>query len=295
MNKSIFTEEHKKLIESITSEEMPEFRNVYNTNKFISNPSMNKKGQHIFRSLYSELCMDNKRKQLGLDKHPNYEEFMKNGYLAIENILSEEEFNNISQRVKNIIKSRGSNKDNDGRIYYSTNITIKNSRISGILAMCSGSKSVPSSYRINHIVHDNRFDEQHNLHIDTCFPSFKAWIYIDDVTEDEGPFHFVKGSTVKTKERLEYDYQCSLISENRSHPEYFDINSGNPGSFRVHRNSEEGKLEKLKKMGLEKEIPMTFPKNTLVVANVNGFHKRGVCKKDHSRLSLEISVRGNPF
>ena len=50
-----------------------------------------------------------------------------------------------------------------------------------------------------------RSDPQKVLHSDTFHSSMKAWYFIDDVTEDRGPFTYVPGSHRLTWKRLKWE------------------------------------------------------------------------------------------
>ena len=52
-------------------------------------------------------------------------------------------------------------------------------------------------------------DPQTNLHSDTFHPSAKAWLFLEDVAEDEGPFVYVPGSHLLNPARLNWEQQKS--------------------------------------------------------------------------------------
>ena len=53
-------------------------------------------------------------------------------------------------------------------------------------------------------------DPQTNFHADTFHPSLKAWFFLTDVAEDEGPFCYVPGSHLLTPERLAWEREMSI-------------------------------------------------------------------------------------
>ncbi|WHH52205.1 phytanoyl-CoA dioxygenase family protein [Pseudomonas sp. Ap32] len=53
-------------------------------------------------------------------------------------------------------------------------------------------------------------DPQTRLHADTFHPTAKAWLFLDDVADDQGPFSYVPGSHRLTPERLAWEYRQSL-------------------------------------------------------------------------------------
>jgi hypothetical protein len=52
--------------------------------------------------------------------------------------------------------------------------------------------------------------------------------------------------------------------------------------------------EELERLGLQETI-VTCPKNTLVIANVSGFHRRVRGRPGCRRYAVHVSLRVNPF
>jgi hypothetical protein len=129
-------------------------------------------------------------------------------------------------------------------------------------------------------------DSQKDLHSDTFHPCIKAWLYLDAADASNGPFEFVPGSQRLTWRRLRWEYQQSLEASRhgteRKSARYWD------GSFRV-------KEAELVEMGLGSPVSLRVPPNTLLIANVRGFHRRGKALAAKPRLSLWMQSRDNPF
>jgi hypothetical protein len=125
-------------------------------------------------------------------------------------------------------------------------------------------------------------DPQKSLHSDTFHPTMKAWLFVDDVDERNGPFTFVPGSHLPSEGRLEWERQQSLSAADRS-----DRYSAK-GSLRLDPGG-------LAAMGLPPPVSLKVPANTLVVANTHGFHCRGQASGKSSRLEIYASSRTNPF
>src|SRR5688572_27455835 len=105
-------------------------------------------------------------------------------------------------------------------------------------------------------------DPQTNLHLDTFHPTVKAFYFLTDVAEDEGPFVFVPGSHRLTPGRLAWESELSVraaASDDRLLAR---------GSFRATP-------EQIEKMGFGPPRAFPVPANTLVVADTGGFHARG--------------------
>ena len=129
-------------------------------------------------------------------------------------------------------------------------------------------------------------DEQKVFHTDTFFHCVKFWYFPHAVKEDEGPFWYVPGSVVLTDKLLDWhrarvDDMKNARCENWRGPGHVE------GSFRISP-------EEIKEIGLE-PMPMVVEPDTLVVANVFGFHRRGDVKQPTNRLSIHGSIRLEPF
>jgi hypothetical protein len=136
-----------------------------------------------------------------------------------------------------------------------------------------------------HAIADGQADPQKDVHTDTFHPCVKAWLYLDEVDRRNGPFVYVPRSHRLTWQRLRWEYRESLRASTDKAlggVRYWD------GSFRV---SEQDRRE----MGLPEPRLMEVPANTLVLANVRGFHCRGDAAGPASRLAIWMQARDNPF
>lgn len=124
-------------------------------------------------------------------------------------------------------------------------------------------------------------DPQLRLHADAFQPSAKAWLFLDDVPEDEGPLTYVPGSHRLTEQRLAWEKRMSLAA-----PEAERLTAR--GSFRVQEDD-------LAEMGLPGPMRFAVPANTLVVADTFGFHARGPSVRPSRRTEIWAYSRGNPF
>lgn len=123
----------------------------------------------------------------------------------------------------------------------------------------------------------DKIDPETDLHADTFFNTNKAWIYLTDVTPDNAPFVFVNRSHKfnNTPGRMEREYEYSL-------------------NYKVTRGSRRISPEEVSSYGLEESV-YSCPKNTYVMANTLGFHKRLKGAPGQRRVALSISTRYNPF
>ena len=131
-------------------------------------------------------------------------------------------------------------------------------------------------------VNDREPDPQTALHADTFHPTVKAWLFLTDVAEDEGPFVYVPGSHRMTPARLEWERQRSIVAATQ-----LDRLSAR-GSLRVE-------AEELGALGLPEPKAFAVPANTLVVADTSGFHARGPSLRPSMRIEIWSYGRRNPF
>jgi hypothetical protein len=59
-------------------------------------------------------------------------------------------------------------------------------------------------------------DPQTRLHADTFHPTVKAWFFLTDTGEDEGPFIYVPGSHRPTRRRLAWERRVSLTARHNA-------------------------------------------------------------------------------
>lgn len=125
-------------------------------------------------------------------------------------------------------------------------------------------------------------DPQTVVHSDTFHATAKAWLFLKDVGEEDGPFSYVRGSHIVTPERLEWE---NAIAQNPSALE--NVYSAR-GSLRAT-------LGELDEMNYPAPTRMMVAANTLVVADTHGFHARCPSSKRTTRMEIYASLRRNPF
>jgi hypothetical protein len=131
-------------------------------------------------------------------------------------------------------------------------------------------------------VNDAEPDPQTALHADTFHATVKAWLFLTDVAEDEGPFVYVPGSHRMTRERLAWEKARSVRAS-----EGLDRLSSR-GSLRIG-------ADELPQLGLPAPRAFAVPANTLVVADTSGFHARGPSVRPSLRVEIWTYGRRNPF
>lgn len=117
-------------------------------------------------------------------------------------------------------------------------------------------------------------DPQVSLHADAFYHTYKSWLYLEDVTEEDGPLALVKRSHHLTWQQIPYIYSHSC-------------EDGVDPSRRIS-------LDEMHRLRL-RETLITCPSNTLVVANTGAYHRRTQGKAGNKRYAIHIMSRTSPF
>ena len=124
-------------------------------------------------------------------------------------------------------------------------------------------------------------DPQVHLHADTFHPTVKAWLFLEDVAIEDGPFTYVSGSHLLTPQRLSWERRKSLDARNAERLTA-------RGSFRIER-------DELSALDLPPPASFAVSANTLIVADTFGFHARGVADHASTRVEIWAYGRRNPY
>ena len=121
------------------------------------------------------------------------------------------------------------------------------------------------------------------FHADIHFHSHKVLFYMSDVTEEGGPFTYCKNSHLNNLNRLWFEFKRGQLKD--AHIEGWRIQQ------HLDKKFFNNYFRKLK----NKEYKVACPANTLVIANVHGFHKRGESISGVERSLIRIPLRYNPL
>jgi len=134
-------------------------------------------------------------------------------------------------------------------------------------------------YLTRQSVAEDSKDPQLQIHRDTFFSCIKLWYFTEDVAPEDGPFRYSPGSHRMTKARLEWEQERSIKA----------AKTNATGSFRVTE-------AEVTALGCEPVQTYPVKANTLVIADVRGFHARAAASKAGAeRLSIYGNVRPWPF
>ena len=124
-------------------------------------------------------------------------------------------------------------------------------------------------------------DPQTVLHADTFQPTMKAWLFLTDVDEDDGPFAYVPGSHRLSAQRLAWERTRSI--------------SATSADQLSARGSPRIDVAALDALGLPPPRRFAVPANTLIVADTFGFHQRVPARRASTRVEIWGYTRRNPF
>jgi hypothetical protein len=269
----------------------------FRDNKVIGSPTLNRRGLHAKRfKLAHDMAWSRRRRLAHLVSAEDRAAFDRDGFVLKQNYLPQDAFDHLKQSV---LDRKAPTREMMQGDTITRRIAIDGQALRELpevkallerpdwrgLMRYAGSYDQEPLYYVQTIlshVKEAAPDPQTNLHADTFHPSLKAWFFLTDVAEDEGPFVYVPGSHRMTPERLEWERETSIHAA-----EARDRYSAR-GSFRVGP----GELERMK---LGKPQAFAVPANTLVVADTVGFHARGFSARPSRRVEIWAYGRRNPF
>ena len=269
----------------------------FRDNPILGNRFLNRCGLHVVRLV---LAHGISHLRWGLLAHLTGREtrrrFLTDGYLKIENVVPRDQFEQICAEaaacegeVRECIQGDTLtqrillDEETLGRLP-ATRALLSARNFLGMLKFAAAKNARPLFYfqKIKNGYVEGPDDPQKSLHSDTFHPSLKAWLFLEDVPREHGPFTFVAGSHRLSRRRLAWEYHRSIQGAEMA-DDY-----GRRGSMRAEADD-------LAQMGLPSAQAFAVEANTLVVANTFGFHCRGQASGRCSRLEIWAYSRGNPF
>lgn len=266
-------------------------------NPLIGSTRLNARGLHLARvKLAAGLCSWRRRRLAGKVRADWREAFDRDGFVAIPDIVPPAEFPALRAALLTYEGPAREMRQGDA---ITRRLAIDPAMLAAIPALrtlleredvmalfhyVASFRTTPLHYIQTIVSHfeGNETDPQETLHADSFHSSLKAWLFLNPVAEDEGPFTYVRGSHRFTPERLDWERRRSL-----SDPRAMDRLSAR-GSPRVS-------AQDLAAMKLGEPVALAVPGNTLVVADTLGFHARGLSARPGERVEIWSYARRNPF
>jgi len=268
---------------------------------FVDNPLLgskwlNRRGLHVSRLRLAHWLARSRRRRLAANVPERWrEQFDRDGFVEVRNFLPGDVFSRLQEKLLSTeFDSRQQQQGNavTRRVPIGPDLLMRIPELKpllsdrswrSLLAYVASTKSEPLYY-VQTIVSGHASgapDPQLDLHADTFHPSLKAWLFLTDVTDDQGPLTYIAGSHRLTPARIAWEKARSVAIDESDR-------LSQRGSLRISP----GELAALE---LPQATRFAVPANTLVVVDTCGFHARGSC--DHPTVRAEIWAysRRTPF
>lgn len=268
---------------------------------FVDNPilgseRLNRRGLHAARLKLAHRLADVRRRRLATGVPIELrDQFDRDGYVEIRNFLPAEQFARLQQELLSREFDAREQQQGDAitrRVAIGPKLLrqvpelrglLKDRSWRSLLAYAASTRAEPIYYIQTILMGQTPGapDPQLELHADTFHPSLKAWLFLTDVTDDEGPLTYVPGSHRLSPQRLAWEQERSVsirASDRLSQR----------GSLRI-------RPEELAQLGLPSPRRFAVPANTLIVVDTCGFHARGSCTRPTVRAEIWAYVRRTPF
>ncbi len=266
-------------------------------NPLIGSRLLNEKGLHVARlKLAHSMAWKRRERLAGLISPGDKTAFDRDGYVVKRDFLAPELFAALREHLQAwrgpvremlqgdaITRRMALNPALLGAVPEAQHV-LDNPSWRGLTRYASSYDIEPVSYVqtiLSHQGEGRKSDPQLVFHADSFQPSMKAWLFLEDVSEEDGPFAYVPGSHLLTPQRIAWERRKSLEA-----PHADRLTSR--GSFRVERTE-------IAAMGLPDPVPAVVPANTLVVADTFGFHARSPSMKPSRRVEIWAYSRRNPY
>ena len=257
------------LVSEIRNDE-PLYHELFNdTGKSLLQHRLNAKGLAVFRLLLTRRHVDRLRER-HFGNHPRYEEWSK--------------FGMMTTRLKNFRSEQPQQ---------SFNLTHDELKL---LALASGSHTPLSSRRIHDehmwitpnsrpMVFTDR-DSQYQLHIDQVMPTWKVFVFLEPVTVERGPFHFVRGSQRTTFGKLRWLFERTNTSTSADYigsPRHMPLEDWCHDTSECLNRVYLEQQRSIQRAGFARPEALTVPAGTMIIADTTGFHFRGLGKDGEAR------------
>ncbi len=269
----------------------------FSRNPVLGSPVLNAWGLHVARKRLAHALCQRRRRQL--QKHLPAEwvtAYQARGVVVVPNFLTPVGLEALCEDIAKLQQTaiemeqppaltRRFNLDRDTCAAYPALTQLLDNRpLFDLLRYAAGYAGAPivAVQCIHTDAGAGRHDPQTDWHVDTFHSTAKAWLFLHDVGEDEGPFAYVPGSHAPTPARLGWEKRQSETAA--QHPNRLHAK----GSFRATP-------AELKAMGYGNPLLAAVNANTLVVADTSGFHRRTPSPARTLRVEIYLSLRRDPY
>jgi hypothetical protein len=269
----------------------------FRDNPVIGSPALNRRGLHAERVKFAHALAEHRRKRLAhMISQRDRAAFDRNGFVVRHDFLPDDSFKRLRDQVfehraparemlqGDTITRRFAVDPEFMAAAPEIRTLLSNPDWRGLNRYAGSFNQEPLTYVQSILSHVRkaRPDPQTDLHIDTFHPTVKAFYFLTDVKEDEGPFVYVPGSHRLTPRRLKWEYEESIIAAEDK-------------DRHTARGSLRATAAEIERMGFAAPKAFAVPANTLVVADTVGFHARGHSARPTIRVEVWTYGRRNPF
>jgi hypothetical protein len=269
----------------------------FRDNPIIGSPTLNRAGLHVARMRLAYRMAERRRERLApLISNEDRAAFARDGFVIKRDFLPSAAYDALKQEVVSYEAPARQQSQGDAITRRIALDRRAMKRLPAVRALVEspewlGLVRYIGSYRLEPFLYvqtifaharDAAPDPQTRLHADTFHPTVKAWFFLTDVGEDQGPLIYVPGSHQPTRRRLAWERRASLTAR-----ESADFQSSR-GSLRIS-------APMLRRLGFAPPKVFAVPQNTLVVADTMGFHARSISTRPAVRSEIWAYGRRNPF
>jgi hypothetical protein len=269
---------------------------IFSSRKFVRSPVLNRLGAQVLRAAVAEAWLRLRRFARYPSLTPEQRKFVEEGVIIVPNFLSSADFERLKgefervfatpelhevHRLGQTLQKESAPAATDPARSSILKDIVSDARLLRLFSIGEGRPVEEPHCAFEVIEHGpqvtkaNRDEDPNLVHCDVFYATHKGWIFLDDVSMEDGPFCFLKGSQHINLKRLLFEYRRT------------NDGCADRGSWRL--NEEEKRF-----FGLE-TFKATIPRNTLIIANTCGFHNRGDGMPGRTRRALRFQVRSNPF